>query len=939
MRYLLFVICLFAISIIAEAQGKVEGEVTEASNGQAVIGASVVIEGTTEGAITDYDGLFVINTDKKPPFNIIITYLGFNEKRVLISDFVKQKIELEEENVTIAEVEIVGQRISDKQKQAPLTVESLDAIAIKQTASTDFYNGLGALKGVDLTTASIGFTIINTRGFNSTSPVRSLQIIDGVDNQSPGLNFSLGNFLGAPELDIQKVDLVVGASSAFYGPNAFNGVISMETKNPFYNKGLSASVKVGERSLFEGALRYADAIKNKSENDVFAFKFNLFGMRALDWQADNEEPVFGTDDNNLNPGGYNKVNTYGDEYSVTLDYSNSTLFSDYVGLGRFYRTGYQEKEVVSYNSRNFKGNAGLYYRLKPSLKEDSPELIYGFNIGNGTTVYQGDNRFSLKNILFYQNKIELRKREKYFIRAYHTQEDAGDSYDPYFTTLLMQDITTDNVNWASIYVKHWQDVVKPKMVELGYPVSKTVYDPVTGAFTFTFDEEKAKKWLADNSAFLQASHAQSRKLADEAKSGTNTNVNPRLVPGSPEFEAEFKRITSTKSNKRGEDGGTRFFDKSALYHVQGEYKLDPKFTDEMVVGGSFRQYMPNSEGTIFYDTSNVKIRNSEFGLYTGLEKRLVDNKVKLNATIRADKNQNFNWLFSPAFSAVYTPSQNNFFRLSFSSALRNPTLTDQYLFLDVGPAILAGNLSGVENLITVESFRNYIEKFDNKELKYFNIEGVRPEKVKSLELGYRTTLFNTTYVDASVYFSRYNDFLGYVIGIDSDFDATTGLPRNTQAYRYAANSTNAVSTRGASIGLNHYLMKYYMINGNYSWNKLQKLNVDDPIIPAFNTPEHKFNFGFSGRDLPFSGKSKMGFNVNYRWVQSFIFEGSPQFTGLIPSYGLFDAQITFNLDNVNTAIKIGASNVLNNKIYQTYGGPRIGRMAYISAVYDFKEKL
>ena len=114
-----------------------------------------------------------------------------------------------------------------------------------------------------MTTASLGFVVINTRGFNSTSPVRSLQLIDGVDNQSPGLNFSLGNFLGASELDVQKVDLIVGASSAFYGPNAFNGVISMTTKSPFVHQGLSASMKAGERALFETAVRYAQAYKTK----------------------------------------------------------------------------------------------------------------------------------------------------------------------------------------------------------------------------------------------------------------------------------------------------------------------------------------------------------------------------------------------------------------------------------------------------------------------------------------------------------------------------------------------------------------------------------------------------------------------------------------------------------------------------------------------------
>ena len=78
-------------------------------------------------------------------------------------------------------------------------------ISIKETPSYSFYEGLGSLKGVDLTSASLAFKVINTRGFNSTSPVRSLQIIDGVDNQAPGLNFSLGNFLGASELELARL--------------------------------------------------------------------------------------------------------------------------------------------------------------------------------------------------------------------------------------------------------------------------------------------------------------------------------------------------------------------------------------------------------------------------------------------------------------------------------------------------------------------------------------------------------------------------------------------------------------------------------------------------------------------------------------------------------------------------------------------------------------
>ena len=230
---------------------------------------------------------------------------------------------------------------------------------------------------------------------------------------------------------------------------------------------------------------------------------------------------------------------------------------------------------------------------------------------------------------------------------------------------------------------------------------------------------------------------------------------------------------------------------------------------------------------------------------------------------------------------------------------------------------------------------------DRNLLRYFNIDGVRPEKVKSVEIGYRTTLFNNTYVDASYYYSSYNDFLGYVIGIESQFDNVVGLPVNTQAYRYAANSRENVTTQGFSMGLNYYFEKYYMLAGNYSWNKLNKLDVDDPIIPAFNTPEHKYNVSLSARDMELNlgGMSlrNIGFNVNYRWVDGFVFEGSPQFTGAIPAYGLVDAQITKGLPNWNMSIKVGASNIANNKVFQTYGGPRIGRMAYISLLYDFKK--
>ena len=932
------ILILFFISInTLIAQKNVSGKVFDARTTEPLIGASVVVKGTTIGGVTDPEGAFDFNPQQKPPFTLSISFVGYTSQELAVTGATKMPLSLKLVETTEVKdaIEVIGQRISEKTKQSQLTVESMDKIAIKQQTGITFYEGLSNLKGVDATTASLGFTVINTRGFNSTSPVRSLQIIDGVDNQAPGLNFSLGNFLGASELDVLKVDLVVGASSAYFGPNAFNGVISMATKSPFYNKGLSAQVKTGERNLIETAFRWADALKNSKGKDWFGYKFNFYRIQAYDWVADNYDPIYGSKGAKNNPGGYDAVNRYGDDYDITFDYSGAARDQPWLfpGLGEFHRTGYKEIDLVDYNINNIKMNAAAHFRLKPDMEDRSPELILSSNFGNGNTVYQGDNRFALKDILFFQNRIELRQNDKFFIRAYATNEDAGKSYDPYFTALLLQDISKQPDKWGPNYVTYWQRNIEPREHELGYPQLVVKGFDAQGNVITTFDQAAASKFLVTYQDSLIKWHNDARNFAD-----TSDTNNPYYVPGTQRFTDVFNRLTSTKSSKRDiQNGGTGFYDKSALYHVQGEYHFTPGFVNDWTIGGNYRLYTPFSQGTIFYDTAGNKITNSEFGIYTGIEKKFSDNKFKFNATLRMDKNQNFNYLFSPAASLVYQPNNKDYFRFSLSSAIRNPTLNDQYLYLNVGPAILAGNTTGQTGLITVGSFFDYINSnFKQEKLQYFNIDPIRPEKVKSGEIGYRTTLFNNTYIDASYYYSWYTDFIGYQVGIRSDF-SNFGFPQNVQAYRYAANAKSIVTTQGFSIGISHYFAKYYQLSGNYSWNKLNTAR-NDSIIPAYNTPENKFNIGFSGRDMTIGKIKNFGFNFNYKWIQGFLYEGSPQFTGPIPTYDLLDGQINFGFPKISTTLKIGASNILNKLQFQTYGGPRIGRLAYISLLYDFVKK-
>ncbi|MCC7244407.1 MAG: carboxypeptidase-like regulatory domain-containing protein [Saprospiraceae bacterium] len=974
------VLCFLMSAITTWGQSvTIKGKVVDGETGEELIGASIVVlTGGTGGASTDYEGNFTLKLEKTPA-RIRVSYTGYDPSELdITSPEGRLSVKLSQASNILEDVIVRGQRIDEKQKTAPLSVENLDAIAIKETPAVSFYNGLGNLKGVDLTTASLGFTIINMRGFNSTSPVRSLQIIDGVDNQAPGLNFSLGNFLGASDLDVNGVELVSGASGPFFGPNAFNGVISIKTKDPFVTKGLSASLKTGERNLFEVAMRWADAFKNKKGQEFLAYKLNFFHLRAYDWVADNYEPVENVPFNSPvftakeNPGRYDAVNRYGDEYSSLFDYTRFSPWDDFYGIQQFHRQGYKEEDLVDYNTRNYKASASLHWRLNPSKEYESAELIYASSFGNGTTVYQGDNRFSLRNILFFQNRLELRKKDRYFLRAYATNEDAGDSYDPYFTALRLQENAKSDELFRNDYRSYWVSTAKyqEKMRQMGYPQLALVgFDPVTGLPIFEFDQAAANAWFKDHQELLAGWHQTALENANAKSSDGTSNY---YQPGTAEFQREFDRITSAKS---GRDGGTRFFDKSALYHVHGEYRFTPNWFDQITVGANTRIYRPYSEGTIFIDTlqytrdaNNVaidsfyeRITNWEVGGYAGVEKKFMSDRMIASATLRLDKNQNFDVLATPAASLVYAPDKVNFLRFSFSSAIRNPTLTDQYLNLNVGRATLLGNLNGFDSLITVESLREALKPAfgaDVSKLKYFNAPAIKPEKVKAFELGYRTTIWNKLYMDAGYYYNIYDNFIGYNLGVTAKVISSTIDLNSIKAYRVSANSTNTVTTQGFNIGLNYYFSNLYQLSGNYSFNKLNKTFPDDPIIPAFNTPTHKFNVGFSGRDIKIGRLKNTGFNVTYKWIEGFLFEGSPQFTGFIPTYDMVDAQWNCRFEKIKTTLKIGATNILglqplfedapegstklkemfNNNQYQTYGGPRIGRMAYVSLTYNFDKK-
>ena len=652
-------IFLFLAHYAAFAQVNIEGKITESTTNEGLAGVSIQVKGKVIGTITDNKGQFKLTTTSNPPFALIISSVGFQTQEIEVTGGVsKLDIKLVEQVVLGQEIVVSASRVEESVMKSPVAIEKMDIRNIRETPSANFYDALANLKGIDMTTQGVLFKSINMRGFGATGNPRTVQMIDGMDNQAPGLNFSLDNIIGMSELDVENVEVLPGAASALYGPNAINGLVLMNSKSPFLYQGLSANVKSGimhesHRSkattpFVDATIRYAKAFNNK-----VAFKVNLSYIQAKDWEATNY--------NNLNVGGsadprrgagtdldYDGVNVYGDEVQTNINAVAGTLAANglipqaavaLVPNTFVSRTGYQEKDLVDYNTKSFKANAALHYRINEKI-----EAIAQVNYGYGTTVYTGTGRYSLRDFNLTQAKLELRS-DNFVIRAYTTQERSGKSYLAGLAAVSMLNDFKPHSTWFGQYV---------------------------GAFATA---------RAAGTTEEQA-HLAARQFADK----------DMPMPGT----AAYDQLLDKYRNMPIVEGGGGFADKTNLYHIEGFYnfKNEVKFV-ELLAGANYRLYELRSAGTLFADTKegrNGKIPITEYGAFLQAGKSMLSDHLKLTGSIRYDKNENFDGQFTPRISAVTTFGEHNI-RVSYQTGFRIPTTQNQYIDLRTPSGTLIGGLT------------------------------------------------------------------------------------------------------------------------------------------------------------------------------------------------------------------------------------------------------
>ena len=221
------------------------------------------------------------------------------------------------------DVVITASRVTEDVSKSPVTIERLSRQEIYSSPSPSFYDALGNVKGVQMLIPSVGFKVINTRGFGNTTNVRFVQMVDGMDIQAPHLGTPIANMLGPSDLDILKVEIIPGTASALYGMNAINGLANFSTRDPFTSQGFSFQQKIGvnrinemdgSKIFYETSLRYATTIGKK-----FAFKVGGTFLKGTDWIAD--------DKTDLNPNANATTGLYGEDnpaYDAVNSYGNES---------------------------------------------------------------------------------------------------------------------------------------------------------------------------------------------------------------------------------------------------------------------------------------------------------------------------------------------------------------------------------------------------------------------------------------------------------------------------------------------------------------------------------------------------------------------------------------------------------------------------------------
>ena len=369
----------------------IKGEVTDAQNGDPLIGATIMVEGEKGGTVTDFDGNFVLQVSSSAK-KIKVSYIGYIDKILAISE--NMNVKLESDSKALADVVVIGYGTARK---SDLTG------SVATVKAKDFNKGLvsspeqlinGKVSGVQIMSnsgsASAGSTIRVRGGASLNASNDPLIVLDGVPLEQGGISGNSSNFLSMINpSDIESMTVLKDASStAIYGSRASNGVIIITTK-----KGQQGAVKVNFNTT--NSLQTRAQMVDMLSRDEFVNVINQFG-------TDNQKSLLGTANTDWNDEVYRTA--FGTDNNLSVSGSIDKWLPFRVSVGYYNQSGLVRKDNVERWTGNvvftpsfFQDHLKLTINAKGTLNNNSFNnggAVWAAATFNPTIpVYSGNNSY------------------------------------------------------------------------------------------------------------------------------------------------------------------------------------------------------------------------------------------------------------------------------------------------------------------------------------------------------------------------------------------------------------------------------------------------------------------------------------------------------------------------------------------------------------------
>jgi outer membrane receptor protein involved in Fe transport len=832
------------------------------------------------------------------------------------------------------------------------------------------------------------FSQVNTRGFGTAYNEGFVTMVDGMNTQAPVFGFAVGNLIGLNELDVESVELLPGSASALYGMDAYKGIMSIKSKNPFEHEGISGYYRsgttqqeVGGNNAFtDFGFRLA-----KKLSDKWAVKVAFSAKEGTEWAAGDRRHkrecsncgegsiVEGYDPRSPD---FDAVNEYGqrliDSPTIWQAVAGFTLGLDPTGTTAgqvlaagaaapnywddIRSTGYMEQDLFGNEASNIKGNAGIYFR-----PNENTEISFSSLIGTGEApLPAGNARYNIKDFVVQLHKLEI-QTGGLTARAFYTKEDAGETTQSTALGTSVANAMQGGVQngWGAAYLGNYLGILAGGAANVPGFLGQILGDVGTGGQDINN--------LVGTENSLNAHFGARYGIPAFGIVGANDLM---LQPGTEAFNNAVANSTNQAILSWEDDGngnldwyeplGSLIKDISTVSTFEANYDFEDKISfANVIVGGLYRSFTLDTDGTLYTDYNDA-IEYDEYGVFAQLQKNLFDDNISLTASMRYDKQsvmEDAN--VTPRVGLLFKLSDKSNIRASAQLGYRNPTNQDKFIGLFNGEEVLLGSTrENIDRFNTTLSGFNWTgnQVFDTalNKSSYDNggnivaeaLDYVEAEKVTSYDIGYRFNSKNFT-LDVNAYYSQYENFIGtnsVYVPVDVVVAGGVAAGLSPEAATQAAMDGGAFAQFGVDANLDVPFDTFGMsleaitklsastnMNFIYEYNELDyEAGVNSDFELSWNTPKHRMKFGFTtklGDGATLSANAR--YNSEYYYESSFI-------DATIRENTVFDAKLMFGIKALdNLQFEVGGNNIAGREYVSIPGSGNIGSLYYAGAKMQF----